>query len=377
MFMNVRTVKTVILALAYSFVLTGCGSESSTSSKKLGSEVDVAAIQMADNTIIPTVNNLQSQAQLLDNSAELFCAAGNTNEANLLSLQQQWKETNKAWYQVLPFKFGPVEGGLDINIVEPIYAYIDYFRFNKGNDQTLTVRNKIKEWVDGPTPTTITDSFIAQKSSSLVGFLPLEVTIFETTDTQSGVVSDVLNEFSTQARKCQVLTALSSQLLVKINEIQEGWVSNYAEKGKSFRDMLANDELKDADVNDSGDSAISKITVSVQDYFDYLKNRDVTESTSQISGSIWQSVEASILSVDEVLAGTNKSSVSLNAIMKNKGLTGTVAYLKENIATLRTAITAENSIDFKAAAGTLDGNFKRELPDALDVSLGFNFTDGD
>jgi predicted lipoprotein len=377
MLMSSQNIKAALLAVISSALLVGCGSESSTSTKALGSEADVAALQVADNTIIPAVNNFQSQAQSLDNSAELFCSAGNTDTVNLTTLQQQWKETTKAWYQVLPFKFGPVVGGLDINFVEPIYAYIDYFRFNKGSDNTTSVRNKIKEWVDGPTPTAVTDAFMLEKSASLVGLLPLEVAIFETSDTQSVVAADVLSEFNTKARKCQVVTALSNQLLVRANEIKEGWLVDYAQVGKSFRDMLANNELEDAGVNDTGDSAISKVTVSVQDYFDYLKNRDVTESTGQISASIWQSVAASLLSVDEVLAGTDETTLSLDAIMKNNSFANTVIYLKDNITTLRTAITNENPTDFKAAAGILDGNFKRDVPDAMGVSLGLNFSDGD
>ncbi|MFT5594015.1 MAG: putative lipoprotein [Oceanicoccus sp.] len=377
MLIETQKIKMLMFSILGCLVLAGCGDESSTTSKILGNEANTAAVQIADFTIIPAVNNFQSQAQLLDNSAELFCSTGNTSETNLLSLQQQWKDTSKAWYQVLPFKFGPVEGGLDINIVEPIYAYVDYFRFNKGSDQTLTVRNKVKEWVGGPEPTTVTDAFVAGKSASLVGFLPLEVTIFETTNTQSTVTADVLTEFTNAPRKCEVLTALSSQLLVKANEIQQGWTSNYAQTGKSYRDMLATDELEDAEVNDKGDSPISKITVSVQDYFDYLKNRDLTTTQGQISNSIWQSVETSMLSVDDVLAGTMNTTLSLNTIMKNNDFESTVALLKENIATLRTAILDNNSTDFKAAAGILDGNFKRDLPDAIGVSLGLNFSDGD
>jgi predicted lipoprotein len=374
---NSQNFKMNLLGLVVSLLLTACGSDSSTTSKVLGSEADLAAYQVAKNTIVPAVNGFQAQAQLLDTQAELFCSTANTTQANLLSLQLQWKETAKAWYQLLPFKFGPVEGGLDINLVEPVYAYIDYFRFNKGSDLTSSVRTQMKEWVDGPTPSSITDAFIAGKSASLVGFLPLEVTIFETTDTQSSVITDVLTEFSTASRKCQLLNALTNQLLVQANIIQSSWQSNYANTGKSYLDLLVNNELENAEVNDDGKSAISKVTVSVQDYFDYLKNRDVTQSTGQISNSIWQSVDASVESVEQVLAGTESTTLSLYQIMMNNGNDTDIAVIKQNITTLKATIAEQNSIDFKAAAGVLDGNFKREIPDAIGVSLGLNFSDGD
>ena len=377
MLKNLRNLKMNLLVLVGSLLLTACGSDSSTTSKVLGSEADLAAFQVAKDTIVPVVNAFKNQALLLDNQTDQFCSAGNTTQANLLSLQLQWHETAKAWYQLLPFKFGPMEGGLDINIVEPVYAYVDYFRFNKGNDLTLTVRNKIKEWVDGPIPATITDDFIAEKSANLIGFLPLEVVLFETTDTQSNVMIDVLNEFASAPRKCHLLGALTNQLLVQANIIQSGWVNNYANTGKSYLEMLLNNELENAEVNDDGKSAISKITVSVQDYFDYLKNRDVTESTGQISNSIWQSVASSIESVEQVLSGTDATTLSLYQIMQNNGNDTDIAVIKQNIATLKTAIAEQNSTDFKAAAGVLDGNFKREIPDSIGVSLGLNFSDGD
>ena len=374
---NLMFFKICLLTITSSVLLTACGSDSSTTSKVLGSEADLAAFQVANNTIVPAANGFLDQAQLLDDQAEQFCRAGNTTHDNLLSLQTQWKQTAQAWYRLLPFKFGPMEGGLDIHLVEPIYAYVDYFRFNKGSDLTLTVRNKIKEWVDGPAPATITDTFIAEKSASLVGFLPIEVALFETTNTQSNVTTDVVAEFSALPRKCQLLTALSSQLLVQANNIEAGWVADYANTGKSYLSLFLNNELESADVNDDGKSAISKITVSVQDYFDYLKNRDVTESTGQISNSIWQSVAASITSVEQVLAGTDATTLSLYQIMKNNGNDLDMTAVTANLEVLKTTISEQNSTNFKAAAGVLDGNFKREIPDAIGVSLGLNFSDGD
>lgn len=378
--MKIQIVNLGLLVLLGSIGLSGCGTDSKSSTKILNNTSETtannAAIQIMRHTVIPAANHFQAQAQLLNEHSELFCSAGYTNEANLLTAQQQWKATTQAWYQLLPFKFGPMEGGLDINIVEPIYAYIDFFRFNKGNDQTLTIRNKVKTWVDGPTPANITTEFLNTKSASLVGLLPLEVTLFETTDTQSNAAADVLNEFNNQARKCQLLTSLSERLLLSANEIKNGWLTNYGDAGKGYIDLLTNDELESAEVNDSGDSAISKIVVSVQDYFDYLKNRSVT-SQGHISGSIWQSLAASVPSVEAVLSGTDETTLSINDIMNSNERSVVVTNVQSNIDTLKTAISEENSTDFKAAAGILDGNFKRDVPDALDVRLGFNFTDGD
>ncbi|NVK38357.1 MAG: hypothetical protein HWE18_10555, partial [Gammaproteobacteria bacterium] len=155
-------------------VSAGCGSDSSTSISVKGSESHTAVMQVVNNTIIPRVENFATQVASLDNQAETFCTT--INEANLAATQNQWKVVAQAWYEILPFKFGPMEGGLDINILEPVYSYIDYYRFNKGNDVTLTVRNQVESWVNSGTPTTITDTYFSLKAASLVGLLPLEVT---------------------------------------------------------------------------------------------------------------------------------------------------------------------------------------------------------
>jgi hypothetical protein len=41
------------------------------------------------------------------------------------------------------------------------------------------------------------------------------------------------------------------------------------------------------------------------------------------------------------------------------------------------ALTNNNQAEFEIYSGILDGNFKREIPDALGVTLGINFSDGD
>ena len=356
-------------------VSAGCGSDSSTSISVKGSESHTAVMQVVNNTIIPRVENFATQVASLDNQAETFCIT--INEANLAATQNQWKVVAQAWYEILPFKFGPMEGGLDINILEPVYSYVDYYRFNKGNDVTLTVRNQVESWVNSSTPTTITDTYFSLKAASLVGLLPLEVTLFETMDTQSKVAADLVAEFNAKPRKCQVLTGLTYQLQLHANEILDGWKTDYAQTGISYRQLLQDDQLSELVENEEGDSSISKLTVSIQDYFDYLKNRNITTETGQISASIWQSVEPSLYVIKEVLAGTADTSLSLNAIMVNNGFEQTIASVVDNVETLRTAINETNTINFQAAAGILDGNFKRDVPDALGVSLGLNFSDGD
>lgn len=63
--------------------------------------------------------------------------------------------------------------------------------------------------------------------------------------------------------------------------------------------------------------------------------------------------------------------------MMGNGYSANKTTLQENMDLFKSSIEEENTIDFVSITAALDGNFKRELPDALGAELGLNFTDGD
>ena len=81
--------------------------------------------------------------------------------------------------------------------------------------------------------------------------------------------------------------------------------------------------------------------------------------------------------VDTLLNGTGRNQFAIFALMTANGYGSSVASVKTNIAGLRDAINSRDAAVFASFLGLLDGNFKREIPNALDVQLGLNFTDGD
>jgi hypothetical protein len=85
----------------------------------------------------------------------------------------------------------------------------------------------------------------------------------------------------------------------------------------------------------------------------------------------------SIDSTKEFLAGTEATLVSLNDLINVGATAADTASIDANLNALSVAINNQNDIDFKAAAAELDGNFKREIPNSLNVNLGLNFSDGD
>lgn len=358
------------LLLTTALLLSACGGTSS-SLNSSNTELNIAATEVIDNTIIPAATLFQSQTKTLVSESQSFCTTGNTTEENLAKLQQQWIDTNFSWYGLLPYRFGPM-----INSeVLPTYIFIDNLR-QRGNDAHDTIRGKIDSLIASADDTAYSLA-VSQLGANSVGLLALEISLFEDAANQSTTASDIVAEFQSNPRKCQLLIDFGSQLLIRANDVQQGWTTNYRETGKSYRELVVNNQLEAVLDDDAGESAIEKITLSAQEFYDYLGKREVATNAAQLSSSIWLALDKSLASTEELLAGTSTTTISLNSIMANNRFEQTILDIKANIQTLRTAIDEENTIDMKAAAAILDGNFKREIPEALNISLGLNFSDGD
>ena len=361
------------LAVITSLFLTACGGSGSSSAKlKSGNtELNIAATEVIDNTIIPAANRFYQQAKALVTSSQNFCTANNITEANLIDVQEQWKATNYAWFELLPYRFGPM-----INSeVLPTYIFIDYHR-QRGNDSTDTVRSNIDNLLSANSDNEFATQ-LSQIGANGLGLLALEVVIFEDAANQSKASANIVAEFQSAARKCDVLTEFGNKLLNRANDIQQGWTTSYRETGKSYRDLIINNQLEAVLGDESGESAIKTIIISIQEFYDYLAKRNVTTNVAQISETTWLALDHSIRSTETLLAGTDHTTISLNAIMKNNRFEQTLSNIEANLKTLTLALEEKNTVNTHSIAGTLDGNFKRDIPDALNINLGLNFSDGD
>ena len=130
------------------------------------------------------------------------------------------------------------------------------------------------------------------------------------------------------------------------------------------------------DIDGTGTPAFTRLVVSTQQHLDFLSKRNITTQSAQLSNSVWQALEHTQTSLQEFLAGTDKTSLSLYQMMDN-GYDANINTLKENMEFFKQSISDKNTTNFKSFSSSLDGNFKRELPDALGAELGLNFTDGD
>lgn len=366
---SLTTVPLLTIVLT-SIMLTACGGTSSSLNLN-DTELNIAATEVIDKTIIPAANKFQQQVAALVTQSQSFCTAANTTEDNLTQLQSQWVATNLAWYELLPYRFGPM-----INSeVLPTYIFIDNHR-QRGNNAHDTIRNNIDTLIASADDEAYTVA-LSQLGANSVGLLALEISVFEDAANQSTIPADIVLEFQNSPRKCQLLEDLGTKLLSRAEDVHQGWSSNYRDTGTSYRDLVVNNQLEATLDDEAGESAIEKITLSMQEFYDYLAKRNVTTNAAQLSSSIWLALDSSLKNTEELLVGTDTTTISLNAIMMNNRFEQTVLDIKTNIQTLRTALEEENTIDTQAAAAILDGNFKREISDALDINLGLNFSDGD
>jgi hypothetical protein len=363
------------IIFAITLMLSACYSDTTSEVSGGYTELDRAIEQVIDHTIIPTMDNMVVKSARLNTLAIQFCDTRNTD--NLLLLQDQWKATNQAWYRLLPFKFGPLETTDALS--ESAVSYIDSHR-DRGNDYKTSIRTDITAML-ALTTEDLNATYFSSKNFTITGLLALELLSFERSDDQDQDNSAILAEYVTQNLKCDILQGQSVELLRRIELAQTGWKTDYRDSGKSYRDLLINKQLESSftgigDPDGTGTPAFTRIIVSMQEYYDYLGKRNVTLNSAQISDALWPALSQSAIITREVLSGTDTTTLSLYQLMSN-GYKPDVALVKENIITFEDSVTNEDTADMIATAKVLDGNLKREIPEALNIALGLNFNDGD
>lgn len=354
---NIRYTATILMC---SMLVNACGGERKNDPIKVSEgSIRKAITEFTDQTLIPDLNNFLQQAETLDEKGSQFCS--DTNSTTLAAVQQQWYATSKAWYRILPYNFGPANDDL----LDPRYRYIDYFR-ERGRDRTGTVRTLLAEFLAANT--TFSDEFTLAYE---VGLMPLELALFETSATQSTGSTEIINEYAGNSRKCVILNGLTQRLVADARYLQQGWEEDHLGSGTPFRDIFVNNEQED------GSQAIDTLLVSVQEFLDYIPKRDVISAAHPVAGGGWDNVSSSINAISKLLKGTDGTVVSIFSLMEAAGEDVAVNTVEGTLIQARLHIGQQDATSFYTDSATLDGYFKREIPDSLDVSLGINFTDGD
>ena len=325
--------------------------------------LDTTLQQSVDNQIIPTALAFQTQAQELVDNVDIFCQL--PGEAGLTNLQQKWRELSVAWYRLSIYQFGPVND----DIVFPKYIFIDSLRL-RGTDYKETVRVEISQTLTSNEA--LDEAHFDGLTFQKVGLLALESLIFETaTGEHSQTLSEVVSEYQNTPRKCEMLSGMSEQIVKHATYIHSGWTVNHLSTGQSYRDIFLTGEL------DDGSTPMSLLLVSIQSQLDYLPKRNVVTTGSQISDYAWENITATVDEVETLLEGNAQIDLSFFDLMNSAGFNNSVSVVQQNIGSIRGAIDNQEVALLETELGRLDGNFKREIPDALEVQLGINFSDGD
>lgn len=366
--------------IAACMMLSACFTTTSSTATKSTSELDIAIQGIVDNTVLPSLATFVEETNELASLSHSFCSSNNPMSSDIVELQNQWITTNNTWYELSPYLFGPLTTA-DFLTAEA-YWYIDSYH-QRGNDYTSTIRSDITSMISSTDD--LDSSTFSSKRFNQTGLLSLEILLFETTNDhsqpQSQSIEEILDEYQNTPRKCDILTGQADELSRRVNVIDLAWNHDYRDTGQSYRDLLVNKLLEDTftdtnDIDGTGTPAFTRLVVSAQTHLDFLNKRHVTTESAQLSNSIWQALEHTHATLDEALNGSTESEITLYQMMGN-GYSANKTTLQENMDSFKSSIEEENTIDFVSITAALDGNFKRELPDALGAELGLNFTDGD
>lgn len=337
------------------------GSAESSSQLPTGSEIMRDTVE---TTIVPGVQGFAAEAQSMVVDAEAFCTS--PDEAGLLLLQARWRTLSESWNAVAAYNFGP----LDDDVIVPKIIFIESMR-QRGTDYTQTVRDGILRGLDGAD--TLDVDYFDRQTFDEVGMLALEVLVFEDSrEGNSTTPADVLADYEGTTRKCDFLLGVAGLLAADAAEVERGWTTEFGDSGEAFRDTMTGTSLAD------GTEPVAALLIALQQHLDYVKVRKLEVTLdARLSGHFYPNVLATLDSMEALLSQPSEGSFGLLERMEATGNTAEVAVVTENFAMARAAAMAEDPAELAAAIGLLDGNLKREIPEALGVELGLTFTDGD
>ena len=344
-------------------IFAGCSGERENDPVPVTVEsLDVALQESVSQVILPTVDEFVVGSLALQIATESFCS--NISSASLQIAQQQWIDVSNSWFKLAVYNIGP----LNDDLVFPKYTFIDSLRL-RGTNYLSTIRSEISKSLSNEA--ILNEAFFDSQTFQKTGLLLLEALLFETSSEQLSDLNEITSEYQFNSRKCELLIGASAYLNRNALYVQNGWQTSYLQSANSFEYLLVNDLLED----DSDPLAL--IIVSVQGHLDYLQKRNVVTVSSSLAGTAWQQMSASIDEVEELLNGTTDATTSYFRLMEFAGFDNSVSLVKENFQRIRQAIESQEVDLLASELGRLDGNFKREIPNALAVELSINFTDGD
>jgi hypothetical protein len=339
----------LVPALALAIVLTSCSAKEETAP----SSSQILVQEIADAQILVDLAALTKATRTLDKHAADFCE--DPSGDGLTRLQKDWKKSANLWYRVQLFNFGPA----DVDPVLPLYSFIDSLR-PRGTIYTDSARLSQASWVDSAEE--LSEEFFQEQRFDDVGLVSLEVSLFDD--------EDLLTQYEDEARKCEVLLGLTGELNNRAEELLSGWAEDFDGSGVGFYELLQERKLP------NGRYPLVEIILSAQAYADYLHKRHVVTVAGQLSQTGWDLMTAAVQAIDDLLAQELEGG-NIFYYMGKLGDPASVSKVQADLEAAHNAIEEQDVEALEAALILIDGDFKREIPDALGIELGLNLTDGD
>ncbi|KGJ94953.1 imelysin family protein [Colwellia psychrerythraea] len=157
---------------------------------------------LANNHILPSYQNLQDTSALLSSQAVDFCDQQNQSSDELTALQQSWRKVMSSWQTIQWLKVGPIVNDNRI------------FRMHYWPDSKDSVGRGVTNLLT--TSELVTEAFIATQSVGSQGLPALEQLIFA--DNQHSLLTA-----SDQAKRCEVLTAISANVATISQDVNSEW----------------------------------------------------------------------------------------------------------------------------------------------------------
>jgi len=352
-----------VLILTLTLLLVACGGERSPSNSEKAQEnlkdIDKAQETLVKDHILPSVRAFLTAAKDFKTTANEFCQTNETiTETKLTELQEKFKTLSIRWHTIEMFNFGPINDDL-------FSPKRDAINYPINNTNISHPRNFVASHLN--TTTGIDFSSLSPREK---GLMMLEVLLYETAVSKEQEPAKIVDDYTTHPGKCYLLKGFSELMESDAQYIDDGWNIQHSGTTKPFKDIYLSGTLP------NGSKSLVTLLGEIQKYLDYIKKRNVISSTATLSKISYDNADAVIHSIERLLEGT-PGKASFFSVMEATGNKNTVDLVKANIATAKQAISSKDASTYNAIIAQLDGNFKREIADALEVSLGLNFSDGD
>lgn len=183
------------------FFFTACDNGPDTSTDDFDRKT--LLVNMADNLIKPAYNNLLTTTTNLDNAAQSFMASPDLG--HLDDLQDAWRTAYTAWQFANAFNFGPAgEEGLQKGLIEEAGTF-------PVSEAKVAMALSSGQWN------------MSDFNRDARGFLTIEYLIFGENQTPA----DILAAFATDPARSTFLTAVSGNLVSRVEAVANAWNTAY------------------------------------------------------------------------------------------------------------------------------------------------------